>query len=411
MAGSSWVSLVVLHLALLAVQAGMSGYQIITRVALTSGMSLFTFAVYRGAIGLCFLTPLAFFLERNKRPPLTWTLVGHFFLLGLTGVFLSQAFFLEGLSYTSPTFAAAIQNSIPAITFIIAAAFGQEKVHIRRVDGLAKVGGTLLCVIGATLMVFYNGPALLTVDDQQDSTTPSSNDSPLLSAGILHLLFNTSSDVGARSTVLAAIKSWQIGAFYHLGMCIAFSFWLVIQSPVIKQYPARLSVTAFTSFFGTLQLLVLAVCKVREPSKWILQGPQLLAVLYAGLVVSGLVFSLQMWCVQKGGAVLTAVYQPAQTIIVAILTFLFLRENFYLGSLIGGLLIIGGLYLVTWGQGKERKISASSIPTSMPPCENGIESSKTNITQVFLDDGKNDPTLTQPLLEEHLQKPASDSSC
>ncbi|KAH7316084.1 hypothetical protein KP509_21G078300 [Ceratopteris richardii] len=107
-----------------------------------------------------------------------------------------------------------------------------------------------------------------------------------------------------------------------MGTCIAFSSWLVIQSPVIKQYPARLSVTVITSFFGTLQLLVLALCIERNPSKWILtEAREVLSVLYAGLVASGLVFSLQMWCVQKGGAVITAVYQPVQTIIVAVLTF------------------------------------------------------------------------------------------
>jgi drug/metabolite transporter (DMT)-like permease len=50
-----------------------------------------------------------------------------------------------------------------------------------------------------------------------------------------------------------------------------------------------------------------------------------------GIVISGLVFSVQMWCVQRGGAVLTAVYQPAQTLIVAILTLLFLHDSFYLG--------------------------------------------------------------------------------
>ncbi|MCO5607267.1 hypothetical protein L7F22_061460 [Adiantum nelumboides] len=394
-ASSTWVSVVVLHVALLLVQAGMSGYQIITRVALTGGMSLFTFAVYRGAIGLCFLIPAAFFLERNQRPPLTWALVGHFFLLGLTGVFLSQAFFLEGLSYTSPTFAAAIQNSIPAITFIIAAAFGQEKVHIKRMDGQAKVVGTVLCVIGATVMVFYKGSALVKLE--QSSSVPHST-YPL--ASILELPLQQMET----TSPLTSIKSWQIGAFYLMGMCIAFSFWLVLQSPVMKQYPARLSVTAYTSFFGTLQLLILAVCREREVSSWILPwGSQLFAVLYAGIVVSCLVFSLQMWCVQKGGAVLTAVYQPAQTIIVAILTFLFLKENFYLGSLIGGLLIIGGLYLVTWGQGKERKrISSELIPTSVPPC---VDPSKTSVTQVLLDNGNTESTLTEPLLEDKISKP------
>ncbi|KAH7316081.1 hypothetical protein KP509_21G078000 [Ceratopteris richardii] len=328
---SSWLSLVVLHTALLFASAGLCGYQIITRVALTGGMSLFTFSVYRGAIGLCFLIPAGFFLERNKRPPLTCKLLGHFFLLGLTGVSLTQACLLEGLTYTSPTFASPIQNSIPAITFIIAVAFGQERVHVKGLDGLAKIMGFILT---------------------------------------------------------NCAKSFQ--------------------SPVIKQYPARLSVTAFTNFFGTLQLLVLALCIERNPSKWILtEAREVLSVLYAGLVVSGLVLSLQMWCVQKGGAVITAVYQPVQTIIVAVLTFLFLREDFFLGSLVGGLLIIGGLYLVIWGQVKERKLAASSLRTSIVPC---TDNGKANLARVIFDDNsKENPTLTQRLLAENDSK--TDAVC
>ncbi|KAH6559039.1 hypothetical protein KP509_1Z030000 [Ceratopteris richardii] len=185
------------------------------------------------------------------------------------------------------------------------------------------------------------------------------------------------------------------GRFLEITNC-AKSF----QSPVIKQYPARLSVTVITSFFGTLQLLVLALCIERNPSKWILtEAREVLSVLYAGLVASGLVFSLQMWCVQKGGAVITAVYQPVQTIIVAVLTFLFLRDDFFLGSLVGGLLIIGELYLLIWGQGKDRKLAASLLPTSIVPCTDG---GKANLARVIFDDNtKENPTLTKRLLPEN----------
>eukprot|EP00249_Psilotum_nudum_P017112 c26166_g9_i1 orf=633-1751(-) len=352
------------HLALFLVQLGMAGYQIITRVALVGGMSPFVFAVYRGIIGLCVVSPFAIFLERKKRRPLTWRLIGHFFVLGLTGVSLAQAFYLEGLTYTSPTFAAAIQNSIPAITFIIAVAFGQERVHFRRHDGQAKVVGTVLCIVGATLMVFYKGPALIQMTQRS------------VPMNVIDVKLTVSNTLGN-------VKSWQLGAFYHLGMCIAFSAWLVIQIPVVKQYPTRLSVTSFMSLFGTLQLLAIAVFKETNPSKWILPwGPALLSVLYAGLIISGVVFALQMWCVQKGGAVLVAVYQPVQTIIVAILTFLFLREDFYLGSLVGGLLIIAGLYLVSWGQREERRIA--SVPTISRSTEARMDC-KSGITASLLD--------------------------
>ncbi|KAH7316076.1 hypothetical protein KP509_21G077500 [Ceratopteris richardii] len=165
---------------------------------------------------------------RNKRPPLTWKLLGHFFLLGLTGVSVAQACFLEGLTYTSPTFASAVQNSIPAITFIIAVAFGQERVHVKRLDGLAKIMGTLLCVIGAATMAFYKGPTLVKGDENDGSDA---NDSSAIVASILDWAFGLTSVPVAEnaSELLHGSKTWQIGAFFHMGMSIAFSFWLVIQ--------------------------------------------------------------------------------------------------------------------------------------------------------------------------------------
>ena len=49
-----------------------------------------------------------------------------------------------------------------------------------------------------------------------------------------------------------------------------------------------------------------------------------------------------------------AVYQPVQTLVVAIMASLTLGEKFYLGGIIGAVLIIAGLYLVLWGKSEER---------------------------------------------------------
>lgn len=63
---------------------------------------------------------------------------------------------------------------------------------------------------------------------------------------------------------------------------------------------------------------------------------------------------MQIWCIDRGGPVFVAVYQPVQTLVVAIMASLTLGEKFYLGGIIGAVLIIAGLYLVLWGKSEER---------------------------------------------------------
>lgn len=59
-----------------------------------------------------------------------------------------------------------------------------------------------------------------------------------------------------------------------------------------------------------------------------------------GVVASGIAFAVQIWCIDRGGPVFVAVYQPVQTFVVAIMASIALGEEFYLGGLVPSLLII-----------------------------------------------------------------------
>ncbi|PKI45713.1 hypothetical protein CRG98_034029, partial [Punica granatum] len=76
-----------------------------------------------------------------------------------------------------------------------------------------------------------------------------------------------------------------------------------------------------------------------------------------GVVASGIAFAVQIWCIAKGGPVFVAVYQPVQTLVVAIMASIALGEEFYLGGIIGAVLIVGGLYFVLWGKSEEAKFA------------------------------------------------------
>ncbi|PAN36723.1 hypothetical protein PAHAL_6G305100 [Panicum hallii] len=343
-----------LHVAMLALQFGYAGFHVVSRLALNMGISKLVFPVYRNIIALCLLVPFAYFLEKKDRPQLTINFVVQFFLLALCGITANQGFYLLGLDNTSPTFASAIQNSVPAITFAMAAALRIEKVRLDHRDGVAKVVGTLACVAGASVITLYKGPTIF---------------GPEASLGL-----EAAAKVGAGGE-----KNWTLGCVYLIGHCLSWSGWLVLQAPVLKKYPARLSVTSYTCFFGVIQFLIIAAFMERDADAWKFHsGSEIFTILYAGFIASGVAFAVQIWCIDRGGPVFVAVYQPVQTLVVAIMASLTLGEKFYLGGIIGAVLIIAGLYLVLWGKSEERARLARDRAAAavMPPDAAVIRSAK-----------------------------------
>ncbi|KAM0003406.1 putative EamA domain-containing protein [Helianthus debilis subsp. tardiflorus] len=353
-----------LHLAMLALQFGYAGFHVVSRAALNMGISKIVFPVYRNILAFILLLPFAYFLEKKERPPITLNYLIQFFFLAVVGITANQGFYLLGLDNTSPTFASAIQNSVPAITFLMAAILRIEKVRLDRKDGLSKVFGTLFCIAGASVITLYKGPTIY-------SPSPSLNKVREMSP-----LLNSLGDANG--------KSWTLGCVYLIGHCLSWSGWLVLQAPVLKKYPARLSFTSYQCFFGILQFIVLAAFMERDLNAWLIHtGSELFSVFYAGVVASGIAFAVQIWCIQKGGPVFVALYQPVQTLVVALMASVALGEEFYLGGIIGAIFIIIGLYMVLWGKNEERKyLLQKNPPLPPPPTDNDVP--RSSIVQPLL---------------------------
>ncbi|XP_023005131.1 WAT1-related protein At3g18200 [Cucurbita maxima] len=322
-----------LILALIALQFCYAGFHIVSRVALNIGVSKVVYPVYRNAIALALLSPFAYFLEKNERPPLTFSLLFQFFLLALLGITANQGFYLLGLNYASPTFASAMQNSVPAITFVMASVLRLEKINFRRRDGLAKLLGTIGSVGGATVITLYRGPPLF------------------------HNLLTRGSSILGMDEPTLKVQNWRWGCIYLLGHCLSWAGWMVFQASVLKKYPAKLTITSYTCFFGLIQFLVIAGFVETDYQYWKIQSAEeLFTILYAGVVASGIVISLQTWCIQNSDPVFVAVFQPLQTFLVAIMAFLILGDRLFSGGAIGAVLITFGLYLVLWGKSKEKAL-------------------------------------------------------
>ncbi|KAL2478637.1 WAT1-related protein [Forsythia ovata] len=270
-------------------------------MVLDRGMNHLIIVAYRQLISSVFLTPLAYLWERESWSKLTPCLMGQMFLCALLGLTLCQYFFLLGLKYTSTTFMCAFINMVPVITFIIALPFGMEKANMKSKSGKAKVLGTLTCVGGALILMLYKGLPLIT---RKPRPWPSTK-----AAG------------------------WGvIGSIYLCAGSLSWSSWFLIQTRVGNKYPFQYSSTAIMSMFSAVQSTILCFIVDRNISKWALKGKlEILCILYAGIIASGLCYVVMSWCVKQRGPVFTSAFSPLIQIFAAAFDVSILHQQIYLG--------------------------------------------------------------------------------
>ncbi|RYR76919.1 hypothetical protein Ahy_A01g001431 isoform C [Arachis hypogaea] len=80
-----------------------------------------------------------------------------------------------------------------------------------------------------------------------------------------------------------------------------------------------------------------------------------------GIAVS---FLVQTWCISERGPLYCAMFNPLATVITAFISTTFLQEQLYVGSLIGAIGVIVGLYIVLWGKAKEYEGVKQKTPDS-----------------------------------------------
>ncbi|KAF2284343.1 hypothetical protein GH714_020971 [Hevea brasiliensis] len=325
------------YLAVILVQSIYAGMFLVSKAAFNGGMNNFVFIFYRQAAATLFLAPLTLLLEWKNRPPLPFVTFCKIFLLSLCGITLSLDIYGIALVYTSATLAAATTNCLPVITFFLALLLRMEVLKLRTSSGIAKLIGIAACMAGAATLAFFKGPHFKLLCHHQIF---GSNDSQELAGHV------------------SSGKTWIKGCFLMLMSNTFWGLWLVLQAGILKNYPSKLLFTTLQCFLSSIQSFVIAIVLVRDPHEWMLGwNVRLLAVIYCGIMVTGVTFYVQAWVIEKKGPVFLAMSTPLNLIFTMVCSAILLCEIISLGSLMGEVLLVGGLYSVLWGKNKEEKMN------------------------------------------------------
>nr|GMD47008.1 WAT1-related protein At1g09380-like [Ipomoea batatas] len=129
-----------------------------------------------------------------------------------------------------------------------------------------------------------------------------------------------------------------------------------IMAKLSKQYGAPYSSTALACLVAFFQCVIIALCVDHSVSDWILTPMRAVSTTYNGLVYSALAICLTSWCIERKGPLYVAVFNPLLLVLTAILSWAFLREKIYTGTVVGSILIVVGLYIVLWGKKNELQV-------------------------------------------------------
>ncbi|GMN59066.1 hypothetical protein TIFTF001_028160 [Ficus carica] len=221
---------------------------------------------------------------------------------------MAQNLYIESLSLTSATFVTAISNLVPAVTFALAVSFRLEKLNLGNLAGKAKLLGSIIGIGGAMLLTFYRGVEIDIWSTHVDLLNHGQHGSSHVAA--------PQSDSGKRV--------W--GCVFALGSSICYGLWLILQAKMNVRFPYYFSSVALMSTMGAIQAVGFALCTERDWSQWKLA------------------------------------FYPLMLLLVALSGSLMLNEKLHLGSVLGAVPIVLGLYLVLWGKSEEAKQKIQLVP-------------------------------------------------
>ncbi|CAK8537012.1 unnamed protein product [Lathyrus sativus] len=321
------------------------GGDTIMKSATKDGMSIFIFNVYSNIFALGFLLPSSFFYHRKRAPPpISTSIFCRIFLLSCIQTSV-QILMNAGIGYSSPTLSSAMVDLVPAFTFILALISRMEILNLKQHSSITKVIGTMVSIGGALTVTLYKG-------------------TPLISHAFPNI------EMGASGINISGKSDWIVGAFLLATSCFFLSVLFIVQTWIIKDYQEELLVTTICCSFTVILSIVIALIVEGNSKAWILRpDKKLVSVCYSAIFLISTRNVIHTWACRMKGPIFVAIFNPLRVAIALSMGVIFLRDNLYLGSMIGAAIIIIGFYGVIWAQAQEKQtisekniLSSSSAP-------------------------------------------------
>ncbi|BAF26207.1 Os10g0197700 [Oryza sativa Japonica Group] len=319
-----------------------AGSLMLVKVVVDSGLFVCTLLTYRYLLGAVLVVPFAVSFEKGKLKELKLKAFIWIFTSALVGFTVPGLYYI-GLGDTSPGYAINFYNIVPIAAFILAVLFRKEPLNMRSIVGIIKVVGALVCVGGTIIISLYKGKVLHLWPTNIIGYHPSK---AATAFGHHHI----------RGTILLAIS------------CLSLAVWYTVQAQMLKVFPYKYWSTVATCFVGCIQMAIIGVAMNREKATWKLKwNMSLLTIIYSVTipVVSDVLnlmqailntaakFVMISWVVTQRGPTYPSMFCAVSVLFTTILDSLLLGHDLSVGSILGMLLILAGLYLFLWGKRKE----------------------------------------------------------
>ncbi|CAN6283630.1 unnamed protein product [Urochloa humidicola] len=314
-----------------------TGQMLLTKVVVDAGLFVFALLTYRFFIGTVLVVPLAMIFERGKLKELNLKAFIWIFTSALVGFTVPGLYYI-GLGDTSPGYAINFYNIIPIATFILAVLFRKEPLNMKSLVGFIKVIGTLVCVGGTLVISLYKGK-------------------------VIHLWPTNIIGYHTKHSGSAYGHHHMRGTILLIISCLSLAVWYTVQAQMLKVFPYKCWSTVATCFVGCIQMAVVGVAMNREKATWELKwNMSLLTIVYSAILNTAAKFVMISWVVTQRGPTYPSMFCAVSVLFTTVLDSLLLGHDLSVGSIIGMILILAGLYSFLWGKRKESAHGSKEQP-------------------------------------------------